>query len=117
MVNPQKLKKILVLIPTFALVILVIRNNYNWIFGILIGAAIAMSSCELIQKAVKNSFVRKRKWTAKFFLIGFFFRFILFAALLYMAIVYFQVNPIAIVLSFTFLQLIYPFYIVQTLEK
>lgn len=97
--------------------ILLIQNNYDWIFGMLIGAALAMSSCELIQRAVRNSFARKPGKTAKFFLIGFFFRFILFAALLYVAIVHFKVSAVALALSFTFLQLVYPFYIVQTLEK
>ena len=115
--NPAKLKKIAVLIPTFALAILLVQQNYNWIFGILIGTAIAFSSCELIQKAVNNSFVRKRNKRALFFLIGYFFRFIFFAALLYLAILKFQVNVIAVALSFTIVQLFYPFYLIQTMEK
>jgi len=115
--NPAKLKKIVVLIPTFALAILLVQQNYSWIFGIFIGTAIALSSCELIQKAVNNSFVRKGSRRAGFFLIGYFFRFIFFAALLYLAILKFQVNVIAIVVSFTLVQLLYPFYLIQTMEK
>ncbi len=115
--NPRNLKKALVIVPTFALIILLIQQNYSWIFGIMIGAALALSSCELIQKAVGNSFVRRANRRAAFFLIGFFFRYILFALLLYVAIIYFKVNVIAIILSFTFVQLLYPFYLVNTLER
>jgi hypothetical protein len=115
--NPAKLKKIVVLIPTFLLAILLIRRNYNWIFGLFIGTALAFSSCELIQKAVASSFRRKVSRTAGVFLLGFFFRFILFAALLYFSILYFQVNVIAITVSFTVVQLLYPFYLIHTLER
>ena len=115
--NLRKAKKILVLIPTFILAILLIQENYNWIFGIFVGAAVALSSCELIQKAVSNSFVRKHSRVTKYFLVGFFFRFVLFAGLLYAAVVYFQVNVIAIAVSFTVVQLLYPLYLVQTLQK
>ena len=115
--NPRNLKKTLVLIPTFALVILLIRQNYSWIFGMMIGVALALSSCELIQKAVANSFVRRQNRRTVFFLIGFFFRYILFAVLLYFAIVHFQVSAIAIIISFTFVQLLYPFYLVNSLER
>jgi ATP synthase I chain len=115
--NPRSLKKTLVLIPTFALAILLIRQNYNWVFGMMIGAALALSSCELIQKAVGNSFVRKANRTVAFFLIGFFFRYILFALLLYVAVIYFKVNVIAIILSFTFVQLLYPLYLVSSLQR
>ena len=115
--NPRSLKKILVLIPTFALFILLIQQNYSSIFGMLIGVALALSSCEMIQKAVSNSFARKANRAAQFFLIGFFLRFIFLAALLYLAIVYFKVNVIALTLSFTLVQLVYPFYLIQSLEK
>ena len=114
--SPGKIKKIAILIPTFALAILLVQQNYSWIFGMLIDAAIAMSSCELIQKAVRNSFVRKRSRITYFFLFGFFFRFVLFAGLLYAAIVKFHVNPIAIVVSFSIIQFLYPIYIVRMLE-
>lgn len=113
----RKLKKILVLIPTFALAVFLIQENYNAVFGILIGVSLALSSCELIQKAVSNSFVRKRSLAAGFFLVGFFFRFLFFAALLYTAIVYFHVNPVAVAVSFTVVQLVYPFILLQDLEK
>ena len=86
-----------IILPTIALAVLVVQQNYNWIFGLMIGSALAFSSCELIQKAVNNSFVRKSNRSGTFFLIGFFLRFILFAALLYFAIVLFKINPIAIV--------------------
>ena len=112
-----KVKKIAILIPTFILAILLIQENYSWIFGMFIGTAIALSSCELIQKAVSNSFVRKANWRGKAFLIGYFFRFICFAALIYVAILYFKVNVIAVTVSFTAVQLLYPFYLVQSLEK
>jgi ATP synthase I chain len=115
--NPRNIKKALVLIPTFALAILLIQQNYNWIFGVMIGAALALSSCELIQKAVTNSFVRKANRKVAFFLIGFFFRYILFALLLYVAIVYFKISAVAIILSFTFVQLLYPFYLVSSLKR
>lgn len=115
--NPRKLKKIAVLIPTLALGVLLVQQNYNWIFGLLIGTAIALSSCELIQKAVNNSFVRKRNRRVAFFLIGFFFRFILFALLLYAAIIYFKVSVLAIIISFTIVQMLYPFYLVKTMEN
>jgi|GEM_PF-3075408 len=115
--NPRKIKKIIVLIPTFALAILLVQQNYNWIFGMLIGVAIALTSCEMIQKAVNNSFVKKTNRTAKFFLIGFFFRFLILGALLFFSIVYFQVNVIVLTISFTFVQLIYPFYLIQSLEN
>ena len=115
--NPAKIKKIAVLIPTFVLAILLIQQNYSWIFGLMIGTAIAFSSCELIQKAVSNSFLRKVSRTAKVFLIGFFFRFLFFAALLYLAIIHFQVNVVAITVGFTVVQLIYPFYLIQSLRK
>jgi len=48
---------------------------------------------------------------------GFFFRFIFFAALLYFAIIQFKVNAIAITVSFTVVQLFYPFYLIRTLEQ
>jgi ATP synthase I chain len=115
--NPAKVKKILVLIPTFGLVILLIQQNYSWIFGMIIGAAVALTSCEMIQKAVTNSFMRKRTRTAKFWLVGFLLRFAILAALLFPAIVYFKVNVIALTVSFTFVQLLYPFYLVQSLER
>lgn len=107
----------MVIVPTLALAVLVIQQNYNWVFGIMIGAAIALSSCELIQKAVNNSFVRKTGIAAKFFLIGFFLRFIFFGALLYAAIVLFKINAIAIAASFTIIQLCYPLYLVNSLEN
>jgi len=113
----RKLQKIAVLIPTFALAILLVQQNYNWIFGIMIGAAIALSSCEMIQKAVSNSFVRKGNRRALFFMFGFFLRFVIFAALLYLAIVFFKVSVVAIAISFTAVQLFYPFYLLQTLRK
>lgn len=115
--NPRNLKKALVLIPTFALAILVIQQNYSWISGMLIGLALAISSCELIQKAVGNSFVRKANRKVAFFLIGFFFRYILFGLLLYVAVVFFKVNVIAIVVSFTFMQILYPLYLVRSVER
>ena len=115
--TPEKIKKIIILIPTFVLAILLIRHNYDWIFGMMIGAAIAFSSCELIQKAVANSFIRKRSRRAKMFLVGFFLRFAIFAGLLYAAILYFHINVVAIAVSFTVVQLLFPFYIVQNLEK
>jgi hypothetical protein len=115
--NLRKTKKILVLIPTFLLAILLIQENYSWIFGIFIGTALALSSCELIQKAVSNSFVRKHGTVTGLFLIGFFFRFVLFAGLLYAGIVLFHVNAVAIAVSFTVVQLLYPFYLVHELEK
>lgn len=115
--NLRKTKKIAVLIPTLALAVLLVQQNYNWIFGMMIGAAIAMSSCELIQKAISNSFVRKSNRKASFFLIGFFLRFVLFSFLLYAAIVYFKINVVAITVSFTIVQLFYPFYLVSTLES
>ena len=83
----------------------------------LIGAAVALSSCELIQKAVTNIFVRKRNKRAIYYLLGFAFRFAIYGVLLYVSIAYFKVNVIALVVSFTFLQLLYPFYIVHTLEN
>ncbi len=115
--NLQKIKKIIILIPTFALAILLINQNYDWIFGMLIGTAVALSSCEMIQKAVNNSFAKKTGKSAKFFLVGFFFRFIVLAGLLYLAIIYFKINVIALTVSFTFVQLLYPIYLLQTLEK
>src|SRR5262245_51724611 len=113
--NPEKIKKIIILIPTFALVILLIQQNYSWIFGMLIGVAVALTSCEMIQKAVNNSFVKKMSRSAKFFLVGFFLRFLILGTLLYFSIVYFQVNVIALTISFTFVQLLYPLYLVQSL--
>lgn len=115
--NPAKVKKIFVLIPTFALAILLIQHNYSWIFGILIGVAVALTSCEMIQKAVNNSFVRKTGRTAKFFLVGFLFRFVFLGALLFLAIIYFKVNVIALTVSFTAVQLLYPFYLTRSLEN
>jgi hypothetical protein len=115
--NPGKIRKIIVLIPTLALAVLLVQRNYNWIFGIMIGAAIAISSCELIQKAVNNSFVRKSGAAPKLFLFGFFFRFIFFGALLYAAIVLFKINAVAIAASFTIIQVCYPLYLVSSLEK
>jgi len=113
----SKTKKIAVLIPTFVLAILLVQQNYSWIFGLFIGTALAFSSCELIQKAVANSFTRKVSRTAGVFLLGFFLRFLFFAALLYAAILHFKVNVIAITVSFTVVQLLYPFYLIRTLEK
>ena len=107
----------LVILPTLGLLVLLVQRNYNWIFGILIGTAIALSSCELIQKAVNNSFVRKGNRAAGFFLFGFAFRFVFFAALLYAAIVVFKINAVAIAASFTIIQICYPLYLVGTLEK
>jgi hypothetical protein len=115
--NPRKVKKIAVLIPTLLLAVLLVQHNYSWIFGIMIGTAIALSSCELIQKAVNNSFVRKSGRKVTFFLFGFLFRFIFFAALLYVAIVYFKINVLAIAISFTLVQFAYPFYLVKSLEN
>jgi mannose/fructose/N-acetylgalactosamine-specific phosphotransferase system component IIC len=115
--NPAKIKKIIVLIPTFALAILLVQQNYSWIFGILIGVAVALTSCEMIQKAVNNSFVRKTGRTAKFFLVGFLFRFIFLGGLLFLAIIYFKVNVIALTVSFTVVQLLYPFYLTRSLEN
>jgi len=112
-----KLRKIAVLIPTFVLAILLIQENYSWIFGMFIGTAIALSSCELIQKAVSNSFVRKASLRTKVFFIGYFLRFVFFAALIYVAILYFKVNVIAVTVSFTAVQLLYPFYLIQSLKK
>jgi len=117
MTTQQKISRILILIPAFALLILLIQENYSWIFGIMIGSAIALSSCELIQKAVTNVFVQKRSRSAMYYLFGFTFRFLIYAALLYAAIALFHVNAIALIVSFTFLQLLYPFYIVHTLEN
>lgn len=117
MITQAKAKKIAILIPTFLLAILLIQENYNWIFGIFIGTAIALSSCELIQKAVTNNFARKANWRAKAFLVGYFFRFLFFAGLLYVAILYFKVNVIAVTVSFTTVQLLYPFYLIQSLDK
>lgn len=107
----------MVLLPTLAIAVLLVQQNYNWIFGIMIGAAIALSSCELIQKAVNNSFVRKSGAAPQLFLFGFFFRFIFFAALLYAAIVLFKINGVAIAASFTIIQLCYPLYLVNSWEK
>jgi ATP synthase I chain len=115
--NLRKTKKIAILTPTLALAVLLVQQNYNWIFGLMIGAAIAMSSCELIQKAVSNSFVRKRSRSSYIFLIGFFLRFLLFSFLLYAAIIYFKINVVAITISFTIVQLLYPLYLVNTLEN
>jgi hypothetical protein len=115
--NPRNLKKLAIVLPTLALAVLVVQQNYNWIFGLLIGSALAFSSCELIQKAVANSFVRKSSRSGTFFLIGFFFRFVFFAILLYFAIVYFKINPIAIAASFSIIQIFYPLYLVKSLEK
>jgi phosphatidylglycerophosphate synthase len=117
MMNPRKVKKIAVLIPTLLLAVLLVQHNYSWIFGIMIGTAIALSSCELIQKAVNNSFVRKSGRKVTFFLFGFVFRFIFFAALLYAAIVYFKINVLAIAISFTIVQFAYPFYLLKSLEN
>jgi hypothetical protein len=113
----DKIRKSLVLLPTFVLAVLLIQQNYGAIFGMMIGVAIAISSCELIQKAVRNGFVRKANVATKFFLVGFFFRFAIFAALLFCAIAYFEVNVIWLTLSFTLVQLSYPFYLIQSLEK
>ena len=115
--NPRNVRKIAVLIPTFALAVLLIQQNYDAIFGMMIGVAVALSSCEMIQKAVNNSFVRKANIAVKFFLVGFLFRFLVLAALLYAAIIYFKVNVIALTISFTIVQLFYPFYLLQSLEK
>ena len=62
----------MVLLPTLAIAVLLVQQNYNWIFGIMIGAAIALSSCELIQKAVNNSFVRKSGAAPQLFLFRIF---------------------------------------------
>jgi hypothetical protein len=113
----RKIKKIAVLIPTLILAVLLVQQNYNWIFGFFIGAAIAMSSCELIQKAISNTFVRKRSRKAYVFLIGFFFRFLLFSLLLYAAIIYFKINVVAITISFTIVQMLYPFYLLNTMRN
>jgi len=115
--NPTKLRKVIILIPTFALAILLVQQNYSWIFGMLIGVALALTSCEMIQKAVNNSFVKKSSRTAKFFLVGFLLRFLILGGLLFLALAYFKVNVIALTLSFTFVQLIYPFYLIQSLEN
>ncbi|MCI0412053.1 hypothetical protein L0222_04530 [bacterium] len=115
--NPAKVKKIFVLIPTFALAILLVQQNYSWIFGMLIGFTVALTSCEMIQKAVNNSFVRKTTRTAKFFLVGFLFRFVFLGGFLFLAIIYFKVNVIALTVSFTLVQLIYPFYLVQAQQN
>jgi mannose/fructose/N-acetylgalactosamine-specific phosphotransferase system component IIC len=115
--NPEKIKKILIIIPTFALAVLLIQQNYNWIFGMLVGIALAFTSCEMIQKAVNNSFVKKMNRTAKFYMIGFFLRFIILGALLFFAIVYFKVNVIVLTVSFTLVQLTYPFYLMHSLEN
>lgn len=115
--NPRNIKKLAIILPTIALAVLIVQQNYNWIFGLMIGSALAFSSCELIQKAVNNSFVRRSNRSGTFFLVGFFFRFILFAALLYFAIVQFKINPIAIVISFSIIQIFYPIYLVNSLEK
>lgn len=115
--NVRKLKKMAVIIPVLVLAVLLVQQNYEWIFGLMIGSAIAFSSCELIQKAVGNSFVRKSNRSAKFFLIGYFFRFIFFAALLYLAIVHFKINAVAIAVSFTIIQVFYPIYLVNSLEN
>ena len=115
--NPAKVRKLIVLLPTFALAILLIQQNYSWIFGMLIGVAIALTSCEMIQKAVNNSFVKKTNRTSKFFFVGFFFRFLILGGLLFFSIVYFKVNVIALTISFTFVQLIYPFYLIQSMES
>jgi len=116
-VNPRNLKKLIIILPAIALAVLLVQQNYDWIFGLMIGSALAFSSCELIQKAVNNSFVRKSKRPGSFFLIGFFFRFVFFAVLLYFAIVQFKINPIAIVVSFSIIQIFYPLYLVNSLEK
>ena len=115
--TPAKIKKIIVLIPTFVLAILLFQQNYDWIFGMLIGVALALISCEMIQKAVNNSFVQKTGRSAKFFLVGFLFRFLFLGALLFLAIIYFNVNVIVLTVSFTFVQLIYPFYLVRSMEN
>ena len=115
--NPAKIRKFMVLIPTLALGVLLVQHNYNGIFGILIGGAIALSSCELIQKAVTNTFARKSSRTARFFLFGFLFRFLFFAGLLYAAIVLFKINAVAIAASFTIIQFCYPLYLVSSLEQ
>ena len=115
--NPAKIRKVMVLLPTLALGVLLVQRNYNWIFGILIGGAIAVSSCELIQKAVTNTFARRSGRTAGFFLFGFLFRFVLFAGLLYASIVLFRINAVAIAASFTIIQFCYPLYLVSSLEK
>lgn len=107
----------MVLAPTLALAVLLVQHNYNWIFGIMIGGAIAISSCELIQKAVNNTFARRSGRSAGFFLFGFLFRFVLFGGLLYAAIVLFKINAVAIAASFTIIQFCYPLYLVMSLEK
>jgi hypothetical protein len=117
MTRADKVKKGIILVPTFLLAVLLIQQNYFAIFGMLIGVAVALSSCEMIQKAVNNSFVRKRNTAAGFFFIGFFFRFLILACMLYAAIRYFNVNVIWLTLSFTAVQLSYPFYLIHSLEK
>lgn len=107
----------MVLIPTLGLAVLLVQENYDAIFGVFIGVSIALSSCEMIQKAVKNSFARRATHAMLFSVLGFAMRFLLFAGLLYLGIIYFRVNVVALAISFTLVQLLYPFYLLHSMEK
>lgn len=120
--NPGRTKKLLVVAACLAAALLLFQWQPNWTAGWMVGAAVAWTSCRLIEQAVRSSFDaavqgKRPRRRSILFLLGFFGRFVLFAAVLYLAIVRAGVSPVAIVIGFTVVQLSYPIYRVRRFEK